>query len=187
MGLEEIIGFIISLLAILFLIGRSIFSEIYKRQYPQKYTEENERKNSILQNFLQSMNLDEVKEPKTGKKSYNIENEYDDEEEEEEKKVIPLSKFPIIPPKPAQYHSQKEVFQKKDYKTISSQTKTKIEERYQKDITHASNIHMDHSKAYDIIQETNGVSKGKKTLDRLKNRQDMIIVYEIFKQPKWKE
>lgn len=188
MQFEEIIGFIISMLAIAFVIGKNIYEEIRKRKHPEEYVKEKERRDSAMRDFMKSID----DHPK--KKHYVDEDE--DMEPEPYKPPIrkPVPKKTIDNRRPVprtvkdnfHYNDRFDVFQPKT-QVEGRDFKNAIEDRYGDRDTGASVVSSDMTMedpvhAYEIKKKQ--PSRAEKLLSGLHSRKDMVVIHEIISTPK---
>lgn len=184
MDFSQIIGFIISLLAIIFLMSRKALDERHRRQHPEEYADEQAKKENELKKFLKSMNIDI----------------------EDEEQFSPIQK-PEVRPIPPQLpkknkpkhqpkaHPERTLSNNYQFKTSLEHFKpeTSIEKRqfttaidarrpvYSEDslISHD----LQNANAYEIRDRYNP-SRAEALIRRLPSKKYMIILQEIMNKPK---
>lgn len=182
MGADEIIGFIITILAVGFLILKPIYDAFYKKKHPEEYAEKEATREKALGDFLRSLKED-MKE---------VVDEREEEEEEEEEKVrsyVRQQQPPArIEPK-SRRTTQDDFRYQTRYDTFKQ--KTNIEERkFDTSVEHrdplgthviSEDLHLkDTKRAYDIVKTP--PARVKKLLKSLHSPKDMVILHEIMKK-----
>ena len=192
MGFEEFVGFIISILAIAFVIGKNIYEEIQKRRHPEDYTKKKHEQEAVLQDFLKSLKGDMEESKKRP---------HEEDEEENERWNIPKIPIPhISAPAPVVKGIPRTVKDQFRFNTKYDQYKPKsqveqrelkniIEERYETQKLGANvvspDMRMDDPmRAYDIPIYKEQVARGRTILQGLHSRKKMMIIHEIFSPPK---
>lgn len=154
MTLIEFIGFVISLAAMIFLVIKHFWEQGQRRRYPEKYAEEQRKKEKLLSEFMKSLNLRE--------------NDDKDEEEEEEGMKTGAVKYrpaatrqiPPIPPK----------------------LKSSMSDSYREEIVSSSFLKGE-AAAYDLNKKRKP-SRASTILRGLPTPKNMVIIKEIFGPPK---
>lgn len=155
MTLIEFIGFVISLAAMIFLVIKHFWEQGQRRRYPEKYAEEQRKKEKLLSEFMKSLNLRE--------------NDDKDEEDEEtiteEIKYHPAAKRPS-PPIP----------------TLPQKRKGSMSDSYREEIV-SSTFLKGEAAAYDLNKKRRP-SHASTILKSLHTPKNMVIIKEIFGPPK---
>lgn len=185
MSLIEFIGFIISMAAMIFLLGRRVWEERYRREHPEEFKEEKHKQEETLKHFLKSLDIDM-------------------EDEEEDAHPKPRMEKPAVPPPPppraiqapAQQKShrllQQDQYKFKD-KLDSYRQESQIENRKLKNSIH--DRYKDYkgdrivspdmrymAEAYHAIVKPKP-SRANRLVNRLYSRKDMIVYQEIMNPP----
>lgn len=156
MTLIEFIGFVISLAAMIFLIVKHFWEQGQRRRYPEKYAEEQRKKEKLLSEFMKSLNLSE--------------NDDKDENEEEEMMIEevkyqppPRKQIPSMPPLPPK-------------------RKSSMSDSYREEIV-SSTFLKGEAAAYDLKKQRRP-SQASTILKSLPTPKNMVIIKEIFGPPK---
>lgn len=189
MKYDELVGFLVTLLALAFVIGKSIYDEWRKQKYPEVYAKKQKEKDILMREFLKSIHIEEDKEG------------MDREEEAFEEDVKQISR-PSSSESPRPYRNTPRTVQdsfkfKTKYDGSSNQNqvenrslKNTIAEREREKVlgSHVvsedmqmQNTHDTH--AYDLSQKIH-FSRGKELFKHYPSRKHMLIIYEIFGPPK---
>jgi len=186
MGFDEILGFIISMLALAFIIGRQIYDEYRKRNPSISSSHGVKRKDSVLQDFLRSLNKDVDEEVVEIKR---------------ERRALPPPLKPssyVTKPSKAlktprtvqddfRYQARLDGFQHKsqvDARNISTSFEDRYVEKPLGSEIVSPDMRMDDSMhAYDLIQKK-VPTRGEKLLKGLHSRKNMILIHEILSLPK---
>ena len=179
MNFVEFIGFIISIVAIIFITIKRYRDEKYRRQHPELFQETEEEKQQALKDFLSSIDID-----------------LNDEQ-------FSAQQRPVVPPPPPQASSASHKISKgpkgEDFyfktniehyrpetKIEKRQLKTAIEERHLgsfEDRLLSPEFRKNHDSAYEIV-EFDRQPRIQKLMEGLPSMQQMIIIREIIGPPK---
>ncbi len=210
MNLLEFIGFVVSLITLLFLGYRKAQDERKRRNDPEGYEREQHEKEEKLKKFIRSLEGDMDEDKRDRNEDEEDEEDYEDEDEEEEyAQYVPppppapsqepvvaakplLPEVPIKPynrpgegfgfnPKLAEYKIETHIEDRHLNTQIESRRlASKLDWRYQDVDAYKST---NAKSAYDIVQKKE-ISTVRELLKRLPNKKDMVILHEILGLPK---
>lgn len=183
MEASDVIGFIVSVLAMLFVFARHIFSRRYRQQHPQEAELEDRKQKETLKNFLKSLDVEM--------------DELDEEEEMEARRPLPLLKKEPPPPprleeKPKSQRNVQDDFrfqtkvEQRRFETSVEQRRleTAVEKRkrdFGANIISPDLLHSFDAYAHAKAQKP---SKAANLVSRLGSKKDMVILQEILNPPK---
>ena len=160
MSVVEFIGFVVSIIAMFFLIIKRVYDEIYRRRNPEKYEEEEELKDQRLKEFMRTMHI---------------------EDDEEERMPLPrnaLKPLTLPPPTPKQIVKSKKAFKNpmESYKRETAVEKRKLES------SNESRYGAAIDDAYQFVRRS-VPSRAEGIINTLPSRRDMLVIHEIFGKP----
>lgn len=203
---SQYIGFIVSLLAIAFLIFQKVREELYKRNHPKEYAERKRQKEEHLREFMKSLEVNDDENQERAEIQARIERARQREQIERGRalaqqgmglrpKTVPPAPAPK-PPKPPKTHplvADNFTFKSKldDYHQKSTieerRFKTSIEERYADPFgDRVTSIDLGKRQAagsYEVINKDTE-SRGSRLLASIPSNREMVILYEVFGPPK---
>ncbi len=180
MEIPDLIGFIVSVMAVLFLIGRHLMAQRYRQQHPEEAALEEQKQKETLKKFLKSLNAD-----------------MEDLEEEEKRPKVLVRKPPPAPPQMQKAKSHRKVDDDFRFKTRIEQRRleTAIEQRqlqtsidarkfdYGADLV-SSELQRQHD-AYRIKPEKmQPASQVHALVARIGSKKEMLILQEILNPPR---
>jgi len=187
MSLIEFIGFIISLVAMIFLMSRKVWEERQRRKNPEEF-EDQDQQGEILQDFLKSLEMD-MKEaqppgppppppPPLPEPVFLRQTAYSQSMEKPKPERIVADEF--------QFRSKLD-----KYKPMTAierrKFKTSIDDRFKDPYGNkivSPDLRGVHStQAYDILQKGDK-SPASEVIRQLPSLQNMVILYEVFGPPK---
>jgi hypothetical protein len=190
MDISQLVGFIISVIAILFLVRKRVKEEKHRKEHPDQYENEQLKQQEQLKGFLKSLDIDM----------------------EDKGQFSPPPRPVVKPPRPAQQTKTLAQAQKKDgkppkpqrivadefkfksgheyyeQKTSIEQRKMKspLEERY-KDIygdrVVSLDLREDPTHTYEVIQQ-HSISRARGLIQRLPTKKNLVLLHDIFGVPK---
>lgn len=185
MEVSDFIGFIVSVLAMLFIFGRHIFSSRRRQQHPEEADLDERKQKQALKTFLKSLDVEM--------------DELDEEEEMEAKRPKPvLKKEPPPPPKMEErpkphrkvqddYRFQTKVEQRRFETAVEQRSlKTAVETRKREfgaNIISHELIHAPDAYARSLTK-LQKPSQAANLVSKLGSKKDMIILQEILNPPK---
>lgn len=168
MGFVEFIGFVISLIAMIFLVTKRFFEERKRRLNPEEYARREQEQEENLRRFLKSINVDsedeeEFSPPPHPQKHYS-------------QMPPPAPHQPLIRLREAQ--KQPQVFPKKAPPVESGNYGSETASDKKRKLAAAQTS----ADSYEVIRiET--VSPAISLISSLKSPKDMLIIKEIFDKP----
>lgn len=169
MDVFEFIGFIISILALIFILTQRVKSEVNRNKHPEEFEAKQKKEKETLKKFLKSLDLD-----------------VEESEDEPPQPALPLSSPPKSQPL-KEYQLREKLSQHQLRKNFDDgYFKSDLEKRYK---DYDSNIikkdlrERRHDDPYRIV-ETRYNSRLKKMMDRLPSKKEMFLFYEIMKPAK---
>ncbi len=189
MDIVQFIGFLISVLAIMVIMGRKSRNERQRRQHPEQYMEKERKQKELLKQVMHDLGMDVEKE---------------EEEEEEVEELHPAIKKRVAyapPPGPdfskmqtkAKPHipfEDKYAFKDRfdDYHTETAiekrRFKTAIEERNKFSGEKIVSPEYRHGPDAYTIRKRDEVARGTRVIGSLHSRKEMVILHEIIDKPK---
>lgn len=184
----EFLGFIISLAAMIFLVAKRFWEESQRRRNPEKYAENQRKKERLLSDFMKSLEGSDK-----GSSQRNLEEEdFEEEEAEEEIRRYSPPKAPIykIPARETTRQSLDKFQLKTSFNDHYGESTN--EKRFQKssmsDSYHegmvSSKFLKNEASAYDLNKEQQPPSRVSKILKNLPSSKNMVIINEVLGRPK---
>ena len=184
MDISQIIGFIISVLAILYIVTKRVKEERLRKEHPEEYEKEQQKQEANLKQFLKSLDV-EMEDKKMNPPPKPVQKLTASQASKTVKKEN-------LPPKPQRIVSDEFIY-KSDLDNVHlkndiSQRKihSHIEDKYT-DIYGERVVSVDlrevSNRTYEVIQKIR-VSRGEKLLQSMPTKKNMVILYEIYGTPK---
>ncbi|MBA3815634.1 MAG: hypothetical protein H0X29_03775 [Parachlamydiaceae bacterium] len=169
----EFLGFCISLVAMIFLVGKRFWDENRRRLYPEKYAEEQRKKEKLLSKFMESLDdnrKDTVKKYFDNDKDYEEDGEEDGEENANKRIDVKVQE---VKPRPVLITRQKP----------PSLLKGSMKDSYHEGIASGKFLKGEAS-AYDLNRPNSAPSRASAILNSLPSPKNMLIIKEVFGPPK---
>ncbi len=180
MNLIELIGFVVSLVALgIIAISRSI-EERRRRRDPEAYEREQEQKRQELKKVLRQMHIEDEED------AYYVQDNEEDQDEEiytpPPRKIAQMKASPsYVPPIKAKepsiaaYHLKSGIEERQLVSTFEKEEKKAFKDVFSQD--------MQINDAYEI-RVVSDISTGSKVLKSIPSMKEMVILHEILDRPK---
>lgn len=173
----DVVGYIIYILAIIFVIGRGIIKAIRRRNQPEEVQKEEQQQKEALKHFLKSLDVDM--------------DELDREEElEKARKQTFIKVEPPAQPKPKPHRKVEDDFR---FQTRVEQQRlqTAVEQRKLQDNIEkrgagfgANIVSPELEHTYATKEKTTTISRGQQLVSRLGSKKEMFILQELLNPPR---
>lgn len=162
----EFLGFVISLVAMFFLVAKRFWEETRRRRNPVQFAEEQRKKDLLLSEFMKSFEI-----PEKGRAQRNSDDE--DEWDEDEEDIEVVEKIKLVQPPPKTFPP---------LKPSIPLNRGSMRDSYQEEIVSSQFLKREAS-AYDVVKQQTP-SRGSMIVRNLPSKKNMLVIKEIFGPPK---